>query len=148
MRTSVVLKVCSVALVVGLFAVPGSAAPEDPEAVSRPGFTVSEGLRARFDAQRASARRPRRIAPVLEVEKTLSIVARLARFEDGVVLVSVPVSDRRKANLLRLGAAEPRARAPGAAPQVGAVRGRRSLHVCAACAHQRDVRPILDACDS
>ena len=56
------------------------------------------------------------------------------------------LAPRADAARLQLWPTEPRARAACAAPHVDAICGRRSLHVCASCAHQCDVRSIHDAC--
>lgn len=72
----------------------------------RSGYGVDKEVRASFEKRRAMAVRPERATAPAKVQQSLQVVARLARFDDGVVMLAVPVNATRQAALLRVGAHE------------------------------------------
>jgi len=72
----------------------------------KPGFGVHPDVTAAFDKQRSEALTPQRAAANVTVKSTARIVARLAGFQDGVVLLAIPVTSARQDVLRALGASE------------------------------------------
>lgn len=81
-----------------------SAAPD--KAAFKPGFGVHPDVTAAFDKQRSEALTPQRAAASVTVKSTSRIVARLAGFQDGVVLLAIRVTSARQGVLRALGATE------------------------------------------
>lgn len=72
----------------------------------KPGFGVHPDVTAAFDKQRSEALTPQRAAANVTIKSTSRIVARLAAFQDGVVLLAIPVNSARQGVLRTLGASE------------------------------------------